>query len=619
MRFTLGRRRSENISIVKSFARLIANQSIIVVLITICLVVSNAYSADSPGLPALPELPKTEKPKVNKNIQEEKTIGSFFKKFFGIKKPASPLVQPKEQKPTPTTTKDPAAKEAETFIDLDNKKLPALENISEKPVNSVPQQLDNNNPLKTIKKKDSENIDNLIPSLPADFPDNLDSAVPMPTLKETLPPFPAITEEQEGNQSSAPAQATPQQPVAIPLAPPVTTPDEDKASSPKLETTDKELPVPPLESVPLPLESPNVESPNGEKITPPVLPATPATPILPLNEDKILPIKLPADGDKKGMIPLDPPSLPPVNTVPAIIPNLEEPKSESVSKKNKEGKPSSLPAVKFLEPEKISTKPIGQTPIPVFVKEIQSSEEKNSDNIKEKNPSTKIQEPPLIPTPVLPAKTPLIDSLPPISLEKTPAKKISNELTKFTQDEIQMLLYQNDELVLGVLTEEARIEQMDAHSFIQRFKQIYDRQKRKTQRKKIDNFIANYNIYFRLAKQQWSNSLMIDQAFDTIRQNNLVALKAMVDSYSILQKSGIEGFTLLHEAANVSNYYIAKFLIIRGINMTILDEKCRTALDIAEERHNSIGCLIRKARGIKQVDNLCVPSSNCFKVKKKNG
>lgn len=608
----------------------------LIALMTIGLLINNIHADE---VPPLPELPKVEnvvnQEIINKNIPEEQTT-SFFKRFFGIKKLDPELVKPKEPKSsTPATsnqTNNNKTEQVEDLPPLDNKKLPALENIPEHIPEHIPEkatiptQLDNpnNNLLDIIKNKDSENIDNLIPALPVNFPENLDSTVPSPLLKETLPPLPFIPEEKDDrNQSMVPDQL------------PVVTPNQDKVPTPQLETESdkKELPLPAPAPAPVPL--PAEKSPSSINQPPAaILPA-------PLSNDGTIPTtKSPTVEDTKketgssGDL-LSPPAIPAIPEpeaippiVPSAIPNLEGNKNEEAMKPKEVAAPLPPTAKTLLDQAQTPNKQVIHTPIPVFVKETQQADvehkydtqqdthhdtnyDTNHDikqDIRDENPSTKIPKIPPISKPELPTKTNLTD-LPPVDNFPAPniSKNVSPGLGKFIQDEIQMLLYQNDDLVLGVLTEEARIEQMDIHSFIKLCKQLYDRQKRAVPRKKINNFIANYTKYFH-TKQPWSDNMVIDQAFAAIKKNNVFDLKVILDNFSILQKSGINGYTLLHEAASWNHYYIAKLLIIRGINIKVLDDQCNTALAIAEQRNNNVACLIRKATGIKQANNLCKTS-----------
>ena len=171
---------------------------------------------------------------------------------------------------------------------------------------------------------------------------------------------------------------------------------------------------------------------------------------------------------------------------------------------------------------------------------------------------------------------------------------LSQEAIKFIKDETQVLLLPNDDVVLGVLTEEARLEQMDMYAFFKVFKQLFDKENRTRQRQLIDNFINSYDL--KTIRPIVPDHLM-QTAFESVKANNLFILRTFVNNYQILQKRGEDNYTLLHEAAESGNYYMAKFLIMRGININAVDDQYKTALDIAEEENNNVSCIIRKAQG----------------------
>ncbi|MCC8483286.1 MAG: ankyrin repeat domain-containing protein, partial [Rickettsia endosymbiont of Labidopullus appendiculatus] len=135
--------------------------------------------------------------------------------------------------------------------------------------------------------------------------------------------------------------------------------------------------------------------------------------------------------------------------------------------------------------------------------------------------------------------------------------------------------------------------QMAMYAFIQMFKRIYDSEHRENQRKIINRFIDNYNRDVHITNSIVNDST--DRAFEAVGKNNLFTLRVLLDNYSIIQKRGNDNYTLLHEAAETGNYYMAKFLIMRGVNINATDYHYRTALEISDEQNNNVSCLIRKA------------------------
>jgi hypothetical protein len=249
------------------------------------------------------------------------------------------------------------------------------------------------------------------------------------------------------------------------------------------------------------------------------------------------------------------------NTVPEII------------------KPSEITPKQSRIGDKIPITPQTKPPVPIFVKKkpinnLNSNIEKELDNNLSKNEVLNNQD-----------NSKIIND----------SKVLSPGLTQFIQDETQMLLLPNDDMILGVLTEGAIIDQMDLYSFINMFKKIYDSNIRKKQRIIINDFIDNYDKDFRTNKDCAPYYDSINNAFDAVKKDNLFALRALLDNYPIIQKTKTDQYTLLHEAAEDNQYYLAKFLIIRGINLKAFDHQHRSALTIANEQHNNVSCLIKKA------------------------
>ncbi|WP_425361414.1 hypothetical protein [Candidatus Tisiphia endosymbiont of Ceraclea dissimilis] len=252
--------------------------------------------------------------------------------------------------------------------------------------------------------------------------------------------------------------------------------------------------------------------------------------------------------------------------IPAILP-----------KENTEPKvtePAIVPVIPKGSP--VSVTPQAQTPVPVLVKDNKPSEQ-SSKVVEERSVNNKQP-----------------DKSTPIAKSSTSSiKEISPEMALFIEDEKQMLFLPDDDIVLGELTEEARLNQMPIYAFIQTFKRIYDSEHRENQRKIINRFIDNYNSDVYITNNIVNDAT--DKAFEAVRKNNLFALRTLLDNYSIIQKRGDDNYTLLHEAAEIGNYYMAKFLIMRGVNIKATDYHYRTALEISDEQNNNVSCLIRKA------------------------
>ncbi|BDU60305.1 hypothetical protein FLA4_07150 [Candidatus Rickettsia kotlanii] len=178
--------------------------------------------------------------------------------------------------------------------------------------------------------------------------------------------------------------------------------------------------------------------------------------------------------------------------------------------------------------------------------------------------------------------------------------EISELVTKFVKDETQMLLLPDDDIVLGKLTEQATLEQMDMYAYIELFQKKEEWIASAARRKVVESFIK-YNNDINKKKDIYANlsyCSAVKNAFRAVDRNNLFGLRALLEIYPILQEKGRSGETLLTAAIYNDNYYLAKFLVIRGIKISTLNDECQYPLDIALAQGNSnIACMLIKAKG----------------------
>ncbi|MDP5110388.1 MAG: hypothetical protein NWP47_03270 [Rickettsiaceae bacterium] len=83
---------------------------------------------------------------------------------------------------------------------------------------------------------------------------------------------------------------------------------------------------------------------------------------------------------------------------------------------------------------------------------------------------------------------------------KTEAVEIDSTQLQFVNNETQVLILPNDDVVLGELTEHAKIDEMDLYSYIKLFWENYDRLKREPQKEVIERFIEEYDENFNQEK-----------------------------------------------------------------------------------------------------------------------
>ncbi|WP_341750251.1 hypothetical protein [Candidatus Tisiphia endosymbiont of Sialis lutaria] len=530
---------SKGFVILKLLARLSYRKFLVTLLITISLFIDRAYSAPPP-LPS-PTLPQLENEKVNKHKEDSQETDSLMKEiqqFMPSKKTDDQVPEPIKPASTPQNTSNEASKEegeTDSFIDLGNNKLPILDNtIYDKKINNPKKsdQLDKIPSQKIELEESSKNNNN-----------NINNNSP------TLPP----TE----NQNIESQDTVPLKPIESPILPKPQIAGDQIDSLSGDNKSDIEVTTTIIPPVTMPdkeknqVELPQIGSEDNKGVV------TPNLDIAPSSQEKK---------------PTEPQAADPI--IPALPKENTEPKMT---------KPDITPILTKDSP--VAETPQTQTPVPVFVKKNKQPDE--SSNIDEKQDSNLVKE-----EKELDKKQP--NKTIPIAKSATiTIKEISPEMALFIEDEKQMLFLPDDDIVLGELTEEARLNQMAMYAFIQMFKRIYDSEHRENQRKIINRFIDNYNRDVHITNSIVNDAT--DRAFEAVSKNNLFTLRVLLDNYLIIQKRGDDNYTLLHESAETGNYYIAKFLIMRGVNIKATDYHYRTALEISDEQNNNVSCLIRKA------------------------
>lgn len=164
------------------------------------------------------------------------------------------------------------------------------------------------------------------------------------------------------------------------------------------------------------------------------------------------------------------------------------------------------------------------------------------------------------------------------------AGNLSN-LSKFVIDEAKVLLLPNDDVVQGELTDSASYEQMDFLKYSKLFESQLNLANNYSKREVIDNFLRNYDTNFNKV------TILTDveaasQAFNALSKNDLFVLRALLDNNSLLQAKNERGDTLLHTAVELDNYFLAEFLIIRGVNLLAYNDRQETPYMISQEIGN---------------------------------
>ncbi len=83
-----------------------------------------------------------------------------------------------------------------------------------------------------------------------------------------------------------------------------------------------------------------------------------------------------------------------------------------------------------------------------------------------------------------------------VDLKASDLEAFDTNQLKFVNNESQVLILPNDDIVLGILVDEAKLDQMDFRLYVDKFWENYNRLKREPKRLEIEKFIYNYDELF---------------------------------------------------------------------------------------------------------------------------
>nr|WP_016830672.1 ankyrin repeat domain-containing protein [Rickettsia conorii] len=558
--------------------------------INLLLVIVQSYASPPPLPPSLPAAAVDTK---DKDVRSSADISFFdkFKQFFS--KPKKKDIPPKQaseqtkaahQEEPKLASQEPNDNEqAEPFIDVGNTALPSAtsDNVHTNPSHESSVNLASHDIQESNEAEASE-----------PFIDIGSATLPSVTSNEMHEAQVASNEHNDTNLASniiipnvprpivsmPPAQAEsyvvpPQRPVQIykptnlppvhkpiPLNPP---PDANKEEESAALPSITNIPAvsPPVVSPPVTQDNTSSTMPTT---VPPAVPRNiPAPSVMPINQPSTQPIT-----------PTSPNT--PVTTPSKVIPTTDSSAELNNSQET------------FVAVSDVPKKQDWNTPlIPVVVVKLNQLQPLQINN----NQTTNNQE-----------KSPPVSS-PNVTIQKQD-NNVNNEtselVTKFVKDETQMLFLPDDDIVLGKLTEQATLEQMDMYAYIELFQKKAEWIASAERRKVVESFIK-YGNDINKKKDIYANlsyCSAVENAFRAVDRNNLFGLRALLDVYPILQEKGRSGETLLTAAIYNDNYYLAKFLVIRGIKISTLNDECQYPLDIALAQGNAnIACMLIKAKG----------------------
>lgn len=186
--------------------------------------------------------------------------------------------------------------------------------------------------------------------------------------------------------------------------------------------------------------------------------------------------------------------------------------------------------------------------------------------------------------------------------QKTKTARKVVELTadqlKFISDEAIVFTLSDDEVELGELTATAKISQMPAYDYIKLFWKNHETPRDKMYKRDVDLFLAMYETH---PSEAYDGAMNYDeasnQAFDAASGGKLSDLRAIISYYSVLQMRDARGNNMLGVAIESDNLEVARFLLIRGIDLHATNYEGYDAFSIARDESNEdASALLDKAR-----------------------
>jgi hypothetical protein len=458
-----------------------------------------------------------------------------------------------------------------------------------------------------------------------------------------LPPLPDFGAKNNNSteQSSAPAQqpiiqkpeevATQPKVSEIPqITPPPAAPIEqmESAGKEKLELPDlggiiDEKDIPKLPETSEAEKKPQLEE---EQTTPPqnLLPIQPKAPVIIEEQQPKLeevPI-LPSITDKMPVTPpaaennppkIETPETPKQEALPIIQPTPIVPPAPIISQENIAPPPPPPAAAQNLLPiqppktEAIPPAPIVEVPPPTTTEPKKAEEDK-------------------------PDSANQIGNAESEEVEKEVNDKDDPSEDLFLKRELKVFTLPNDDVVLGELTKEAEMENMDFPSYARLSQKTIEKEESKEKKAKTEKFIKNSKTKTQKKLDPDSVKMMMDNnpefslsfstdevnylTFFATKNGDLELLRLMIDNYYSLDIIDEDGNSLLLIAIINKQEKIVSYLLRKGINPNISNKDNQTALSLAAKNHNhNIIKMLKEAGAFGDIDPQDLEITEDFDVK----
>lgn len=157
-------------------------------------------------------------------------------------------------------------------------------------------------------------------------------------------------------------------------------------------------------------------------------------------------------------------------------------------------------------------------------------------------------------------------------------KKLSPESFKFVRNELIFILLNDDNVILGQQTEESRLDQMSFGEYARHFESQNREGIRTKEAKRMESFIAKHQTR---PKRKISKGRLLKMVTKAIDDDDLNYLRVLDDNYNIIHLEDVDDSNILHMAIAKDKPEIAKWLVMRGVDINAINEELMAPIDIA--------------------------------------
>jgi hypothetical protein len=219
-----------------------------------------------------------------------------------------------------------------------------------------------------------------------------------------------------------------------------------------------------------------------------------------------------------------------------------------------------------------------------------------------------------------------------IKPESTQEESYDSTEDVFVKRELKVFTLPNDDMILGQITEEAEIENMDLPKYAKLYKQVMLTEPKKNSTDKANKFIKNVKTKTQRKIDPDSVKMMMDNnpefaisfsrdevSYLTIfaaKNGDLELLRLMIDNYYSLDIVDEIGNSLLMIATMNNKDKIVAYLLRKGIDPNIANMENQTPLSVASKNHHhNIIKMLKEAGAFGDVDPSDLEISEDFNVK----